>query len=498
MAWPTATDRSKYQGVERYTAAQMDRRTKIIATLGPASEDPKTIRQLLNAGVNAFRLNLSHGSRDEHKNRIRTIRQLASEARKYVPVMLDLMGPRYRLGVLPENGRTLSRRQTVTLSKDPESAEVPIGNPEVLQFLKPGERVLIGDGMVELKILRNRPEEVEARVVSGGPISTRKGINLPDSDLPFQITPKDRDDIRMAVAEGVDFLAASYVGSAADVKAIRRQIKRAGGSIPVLAKLERARAVNNIDEIVEAADAVMVARGDLGVEVPLHRVPTIQKQIIEAGRHYGKPVVVATQMLDSMIKHPRPSRAEASDVANTVFDATDALLLTGETAAGAYPVRTVRTMVEIIEEAESYALSRASNWRYKLLVEADSGGFPEVADAVARAGVFTAQNLGVQKLVAFSRSGFTARLVSRYRPSVPVLVLTLDEQVARQMQLLWGVQPLFVSTRPDTEEEIMRLVEKLLKSARLVKSGERLVVLMGSTVGDRRPTNMMRIHQVSR
>jgi pyruvate kinase len=199
-----------------------------------------------------------------------------------------------------------------------------------------------------------------------------------------------------------------------------------------------------------------------------------------------------------MIKHPRPTRAEASDVANTVFDGTDALLLTGETAAGAYPVRAVRTMAKIIDEAEVYALSQNSNWRYQLLVEADSGGFPEVADAVARSGVFSAQSLGVQKIVAFSRSGFTARLISRYRPSVPVLVFTPDERVARQMQLLWGVHPLPVSERPDTDEEIVAAVESHLKSAKLVKSGERLVILMGSRVGDRRPTNMMRIHQIGR
>jgi pyruvate kinase len=412
--------------------------------------------------------------------------------------MLDLMGPRYRLGTLPVEGHILRARQRVILSDDPDKADVPIGGPELLRYLRPGERVLIGDGLVELKVLQTSPDQVEARVVTGGPIATRKGINLPDTDLPFQISPKDRDDIRLAVEEGADYLAASYVGAAADVRALRRQVEKAGGELPILAKLERARAVEHIDEIVDAADAVMVARGDLGVEVPLHRVPTLQKEIIESGRHYGKPVVVATQMLDSMIKHPRPTRAEASDVANTVFDGTDALLLTGETAAGAYPIRAVRTMAKIIAEAETYARNRSSNWRHQLLIEADSGGFPEVADTVARAGVFTAQSLGVQKIVAFSRSGFTARLISRYRPSVPVLVFTPDEGVARQMQLLWGVHPLPVSERPDTDEEIIVAVEGQLRSANLAQPGERLVILMGSRVGDRRPTNMMRVHQIGR
>jgi len=476
----------------------MERRTKIIVTLGPASHDQKTIRRLLAAGADAIRLNLSHGSRDDHRLLIRRVRQSAASLGRHVPVMLDLMGPRYRLGTLPDGGRTLRRRQQVILSNDEDTADVPIGNSELLGHLQPGERVLIGDGMVELKVLHNSRDQVKARVVTGGPISTRKGINLPDTVLPFQISTKDRSDIRLAVEEGVDFLAASYVGSASDVSAIRRQVKRAGTEIPLVAKLERARAVEHIDEIVVAADAVMVARGDLGVEVPLHRVPVLQKKINQVARYHGKPVVVATQMLDSMIKHPRPTRAEASDVANSVFDGTDALLLTGETAAGIYPVRAVRTMAKIIDEAETFALSQSSNWRYQLLVEADSGGFPEVADAVARAGVYSAQSLGVQKIVAFSRSGFTARLISRYRPSVPVLVFTPEERVARQMQLLWGVHPLPVSERPDTDEKIVAAVESRLKSAKLVKAGERLVILMGSRVGDRRPTNMMRIHQIGR
>lgn len=474
----------------------MRRRTKIIVTLGPASEKPATIRRLLAAGADAVRLNLSHGSRDAHRQQIRAVREIAATLGRHVPVVLDLMGPRYRLGPMPESTRQLRRRQEVTLSKEAESSEVPIGNPELLKHLQPGDRLLIGDGMVELKVLRNRGAQVDARVIAGGPIAARKGINLPDTALPFQISKKDRQDIRLAVEEDVDFLAASYVGSADDVRSIRRQIRRAGGDIPIVAKLERARAIDHIDEIVDTADAVMVARGDLGVEIPLHRVPTLQKRIIKSARHYGKPVVVATQMLDSMIQHPRPTRAEASDVANTVFDGTDALLLTGETAAGKYPVRAVQTMVEIIDEAEAYALEQSSDWRYQLLMEADSGDFPAVADAIARAGVLTAQDLEVKEIVAFSRSGFTARLVSRYRPSVSVLVFTLEERVARQMQLLWGIHPIPVAERPESDDEIIAAVESRLRSAKLAKSGDRLVILMGSQVGDRRPTNMMRVHQI--
>jgi pyruvate kinase len=477
----------------------MDRRTKIMITLGPSSDSEGAIRRLLAAGANAIRLNLSHGTRDQHRQLIRRSRKIAEELGQYVPILLDLMGPRYRLGEVPGEGRQLKSRQQVWLSTDAEKADVPVGNPDLLQHLEPGERVLIGDGMIELKILQKKRDRVLARVVAGGRITTRKGINLPDSDLPFEVSEKDRADILMAVEEDVDYLAASYIGRGADVRKIRGHIEAAGGTLPILAKLERARAALHIDEIVEAADAVMVARGDLGVEVPLYRVPVLQKQIIESGRHHGKPVVVATQMLESMMQHPRPTRAEVSDIANTVFDGTDVLLLTGETAAGAHPIRAVRTMVKIIEEAESYALAGDPSWRHKMLVAAESGGFPEVADAAARAAVLTAQNLGVRQIVAFSRSGFTAQLVARYRPSVPILVFTLEPTVARQMQLLWGVRPLRIRDRdrPATDDAIVRRVEGLLKSARLARPGERVVLLMGSRVGDRRPTNMMRIHQIA-
>ena len=406
------------------------------------------------------------------------------------------MGPRYRLGELPASGKLLKSRQRVVLSKDPDKADIPIGSPDLLQHLRPGERVLIGDGMVELKVVERHRDRVEARVIAGGQITSRKGINLPDTDIPFQISPKDRHDIRLAIEEDVDFLAASYVGCAADIAAIRHHMAKAGGTLPILAKLERARAIDAIDEIVESADAVMVARGDLGVEVPLHRVPVLQKEIIESGRHRGKPVVVATQMLESMIQHPRPTRAEASDVANTVFDGADALLLTGETAIGAYPIKTVRTMVKIIEEAERYALTRDPAWRTRLMLDRESASFPEVADAAARAAVLTAQNLAARQIVALSRSGFTARLAARYRPTVPILVFTPNESVARRAQLLWGVHPLPVADRPESDDAIVALVEELLKDAGLVRAGQRVVLLMGSRVGDRRPTNMMRIHEI--
>ena len=477
----------------------MQRRAKIIATLGPSSSDARTIRRILQAGVDIVRLNLSHGSREEHRDLVQRTRQVAMSLERQVPIMLDLMGPRYRLAEIPEGERRLQPRQQVTLGSDASAVDVPIDSPDLLQHLKPGERILIGDGLLELQIVGRRRHRVAAKVISGGLITSRKGINLPDSDLPFEISSKDRADIRLAVEEKVDFLAASYVGCAQNVEAVRRAVKRARGDLLLVAKLERGRAVDHLEEIVESADAVMVARGDLGVEVPLYTVPVLQKRIIDAGCHYGKPVIVATQMLESMIDNPRPTRAEASDVANAVFDGADALLLTGETAIGKHPVKTVRTMVEIITEAEGYAAKRGSTVRLELLSQAENlgGGLPEIADAVARAAVFTAKHLGVRQIVVFSQSGFTARLIARYRPTVPILAFTISEAVARRVQLLWGVRPLILSEEIKPGSDIVALVERHLREARLVRRGESLIILMGQPIRDRPLTNLMRIHRVS-
>ena len=493
-----AADRSKRTIQRGYTRLQMIRRTKIFVTLGPSSDDEGTIKSLLKAGADCIRLNLSHGSADNHRQLMSRVREQAQAIDRHIPIMLDLMGPRYRLGVIPEGERLLRRRTKVLLSNDPKTADVPIGDPDLLQHLREKERVLIDNGSIELTVQACRGEQVTATVVSGGKLTSRKGINLPDSDLPFKVSRKDARDIRFAVQENADYLAASYVGRAADVEAIRKRLRRLGSDIPIVAKLERARAVENIDEIAATADGVMVARGDLGVEVPLHQVPTLQKRIINSCRRYGRPAIVATQMLESMMTSPRPTRAEASDVANSVFDGTDGLLLTGETAAGAYPVKAVRIMEQIVQEAESFAREDPWGIRSKILSEDGPGGFPEVADAVARAAVFTTRHLDVRHIVAFSRSGFTARLIARYRPQVPVLALTPSERVARRLQALWGVRPLLIPAHFDTDDEIVQFAEHQLRARRLVRLGDRLIVLKGGPLAGQQQNNMMRVHQVTR
>ena len=485
----------------------MQRRAKIVATLGPASAGEAMLRKLLAAGLDVVRLNLSHGDHDWHRERIATVRRLAAEVDRHLPVVLDLMGPRYRLGHL-DGTLELETGTRVSLGTA-DGVELPVDSPAILPLLREGERVLIDQGLVELEVVEHHGDRVVARVLSGGTVSTRKGLNLPDSDIGFEITDKDRADIAFAVEEGVDYLAASYVGRAADLHALRGAVAGAGGSIPLIAKLERSRAMDHLDEIVAASDSVMVARGDLGVEVPLYRVPVLQKRIIAAGRRAGRPVIVATQMLESMMTQPRPTRAEATDVANAVFDGADALMLSGESAAGQFPVESVATMARIIDEAESYQrrgfgaasdLKRSGSGEAGELVGSVLGRLDDasvdIADMVSAAAVYTARELGASRLVAFTQSGFTGRLIARYRPSTPIVVFTPEAAIARQLALVWGVTPCVLGDDLEHLDEVVRVVDRELLARRMAEPGEVIVVVMGAPIPERRQANLMRVHRV--
>ncbi|HYH45971.1 MAG TPA: pyruvate kinase [Thermoanaerobaculia bacterium] len=490
----------------------MTRRAKIVATLGPASRGEEALQALIGAGVDLFRFNLSHGTHEEHGEALGRVRRLADEARRHIPVMFDLMGPRYRLGQLP-GSRHLAPGEVVRLGPPGDGVDLPVDDPEFLQHVEPGERVLIDSGLVELRVETKEGEHLTARVVNAGEVKTRKGLNLPDSSLPFDISEKDRADIAFAVREGADYLAASYVGEAAHIEAVRAVVREAGGRIPIVAKLERATAMEHLEAITAAADAVMVARGDLGVEVPLHTVPVLQKRIVTAGRTAGRPVIVATQMLESMIEQPRPTRAEATDVANAVFDGADAVMLSGETAVGRYPVEAVETMGRIILEAEAYMREKQrdrgivrplAGVQARRAFELDSAVAervgahvaPDVPDVVSAAAAYAADELGVQCLVAFSQSGFTARLIARYRPTVPIYAFTWNPQVARQLQLVWGVRPVVVSGEIEHLDGLVQAVDRRLQEIGAAAPGDRIIIMMGHPYREHPLTNLMRVHQV--
>lgn len=492
----------------------MRRRAKIVATVGPASSEPGVLARLLTAGVDVVRLNLSHGSHDDHRRALQRVREWGQENGRHIPVIVDLMGPRYRLGELTAGPRSLRRGERVTLGEAVAGIDLPIPDPELIDHIRKGERILIDNGLVEIRVEAKRRGRITARVVTGGQVASRKGINLPDTQLPFAVSDKDLEDIEFAVREGADYLAASYVGTAADLEVLRGAIHSKKGRLPLVAKLERATAVEHLEELADAAEALMVARGDLGVEVPLHQVPVLQKRIIQAGRALGKPVIVATQMLESMMEHPRPTRAESSDVANAVFDGADALMLSGETAAGRYPVEAVQTMVRIVEEAERHLAgetSRAGRSSVRPCLETteaprSAGDRPSettsrrlslaIANTVSAAAVFATQSLETRLIVAFSQGGFTARMIARYRPEVPILVFTTDRRVARRIQLVWGVRPLVMETEADHHDEVVEVVDRQLLAARLARPGDLIIILMGDPIRERPLTNLMRLHRV--
>ncbi len=474
-----------------------------MATVGPSSSSEVMIARLLAAGVNVVRLNLSHGTRDEHRELVRRVRTVALREERFVAVMIDLMGPRYRLGKI-DGKLKLRAGSTVTVGSG-TAVDLPLDDASIVRHIKVGERVLIDNGLIGAVVTEKGRGRFSIKIKSGGKVSTRKGINLPDTKLPFSISQKDIDDIAMAVEENADYVAASYVGHARDVRKIGSVIAKAGGEIPIVAKLERTTAIDNLEAIVEAADAVMVARGDLGVEVPLHEVPVLQKRIVDLGWRMGKPVIVATQMLESMMENPRPTRAETSDVANAVFDGADALMLSGETAAGLYPVEAVETMDRIVRTAEAHRLESDSSdaARHGLgalrsfdLEPPVLPGTLEIPETISAAAVLGARQLGARYIVALTQGGFTVRMLASRRPSTPVVALTQNLQAARRLQMVWGVIPVLMQGEVRHHDEVVGLVDDHLHASKLAKAGDCIAILMGDPIQGRPPTNLLRLHRV--
>lgn len=473
------------------------RRTKILATLGPASSSEEMVYKLLTSGVDAFRLNFSHGKHEDHARMVRIIRDVATELGRYIPIVGDIQGPKLRIGEI-DGVINLESGQQFTITTEALKGNAKICSTPFTPLpneVGPGQRILINDGLVELVVTHVENERVTTRVVHGGPISSKKGMNFPDSELTIPaITEKDRVDLKFAVEQHIDYIAASFIRRKSDIVELREILQSHGGDqVNVIAKLEKPQAIDNLDEILEVSDGVMVARGDLGVELPPEAVPIIQKKILTRASRWGRFAITATQMLESMTTNSRPTRAEASDVANAIFDGSDAVMLSAETASGKYPVETVQMMARIVFAAEAnrtvdYEWEREP---FKKISETD-----EFTDALAGAANYAAEQLDAKYLVVFTQTGFAARLMSKFRPKVPIIALTPSSWVARRMNLLWGVQPFVLREAGEFHEQIVDRVDDFLLSKDIVREGDRLVILMGSPIYQRAKTNLLRVHRV--
>jgi len=467
----------------------MERRVKIAITLGPATDRPGVLEALIEAGADVARINYSHGDSATNARRARRLRTAARKAGRPVALLADLQGPRFRLGVIPGGPRTLDDGAKVVLFAGADAAgigAIPVALPALARTVKRDHRILIDDGRVELVVRSVRGPRVHATVRRGGTVSDRKGINLPDgAPNVAALTAKDRRDLAHAVEIGADWLAVSFVRRGADIRTARRKLHALGADLPILAKIECAEAVESLDGLLQEADGILVARGDLGVELPTERVPIVQKNIIEAANRAGVPVMTATQMLDSMRHAPRPTRAEASDVANAVLDGSGCLLLTAETAAGDYPVESVRTMNAIVCEAEACGRT----------IVPEPGRPLSVAEATCLAAGNVASEIGARWIVAYTGSGFTARQIARFRPDTSILAYTPNPEVQRRVALIWGVTSRGLGRRRDVDALIRVLDRELLKD-HLAKRGDLIVVLTGSPIGVQGSTNLMKVHAV--
>ncbi len=467
------------------------RKTKIICTLGPSSDTAGKIKELVDGGADVFRLNFSHGTHEEHARHIDIIRRLEVEVQKRFAIIQDLQGPKIRVGKM-DRVMELRNGEAVTLrvgdsSKDP--GIIPVTYEGIVKDVVPGDRILMDDGLLELRATKVSEGSVECEVVNGGPLSSHKGINLPGVKVSIpSLTEKDRDDLRFGIQNSVDFIALSFVRHATDVLELRSLIEKLGGAQGIIAKIEKPEAVDEIDSIIEASDAIMVARGDLGVEVPIEKVPIFQKTIIRKCNEYGKPVITATQMLDSMIREPRPTRAEATDVANAVFDGTDAVMLSGETSAGAFPVEAVRTMVSIVKAAESQLSLIERKLNHKAVRD-------DFTDSIAEVACSLAGFVDAAFIIPITNTGTTARALSKYRPQVPIFALTESVDVARKLLLIWGVVPVEVSSLSDTDAMLAQ-VSSLLKAKSLALPGDTYVLTAGTPLLARGTTNTLRIEKI--
>lgn len=484
------------QGMRPFIENKKINHCKIVGTLGPSSSDEKTIRELITNGLNIARLNFSHGGHDTHLNNINLIRRIAKETNTTVAIMQDLQGPKIRCGKLLNDKITIKKGEVFTLTfgtvqTDPQI--IPIDYKDLVEDVKVNDKVMMDDGLLILKITKIVDRSVLVEVVEGGVLKSRKGVNFPDSILSLPaMTEKDSKDLLFGVSNGVDAVALSFVQTPEDVLQCKRMIKALGSDIPVIAKIEKVSAVDLIDEIAQVADGLMVARGDLGVEASVERVPIFQRKIIKAAHKHAKPVIIATQMLESMIDNPRPTLAETADVANGVLDGADCLMLSGEVASGKYPVQCVEKMNSIITEVESWLLHKAD--RYNQLFENEITQW-EDHEAIAKSAAEAADSLNAAAIICLTLTGSIAKHISKWRPRTPILALSPRIDVIRRLNFNWGVygmkNPLFYNS-----DSLLQELPDLLRNLGIVKSGDIIVITAGIPINAMHPTNMIKIHRI--
>lgn len=473
------------------------RKTKIVCTIGPVSESVEKITELIAAGMNVARLNFSHGDFEEHGARIKNIREASKKLGKTVAILLDTKGPEIRTGIMADGKVDIIKGQNINISMDEgllgTKEKFAVTYPELINDVHVGSKILLDDGLIELEVVEILKEEneIKTKALNSGILKNKKGVNVPNVSVNLPgMTEKDAADILFGIEQDVDYIAASFIRRASDVLAIREHLDNNGGkNIHIIPKIENQEGIDNLDAILQVSDGLMVARGDLGVEIPPEDVPVVQKSMISKCNIAGKPVITATQMLDSMERNPRPTRAEASDVANAIFDGTDAIMLSGETAAGDYPVEAVRTMHNIAIKAESALDHKA------LLAKRTKSSEMTMTDAISQSVNHTAMNLDVDAILAPTVSGHTARMISKYRPKAPIIAVTFDEGASRRLSLAWGVHSIVGDVAYTTDEVLNVAIDRALETNQF-KRGDRIVITAGVPVGESGTTNMMKVHVI--
>jgi pyruvate kinase len=465
------------------------RRTKMVCTIGPASGSLETLRALIEAGMNVARLNFSHGTHEDHAKVIDNVRRISEEMGLTVPILQDLSGPKMRIGKLSGGKVELVPRSKFVLTTRPQmggQTSAWVNSPELVEALKPGDRILLADGEMELRVVSKGPTDVECEVIVGGELTSNQGVSAPGVSLKKTVpTEKDVDDLIFGIGHGVDWVAQSFVRNAEEIRRLKSKIRENGSDVPVIVKIEKREALDDLDGIIEEVDGIMVARGDLGLEIPIQEVPLVQKEIIRKANLAGKPVITATQMLESMMSKPRPTRAEVADISNAVFDGTDALMLSGETAAGKYPIEAAKTMAEVAFATEE-KVDYVERFRIKPVKAGD-----DIEDAIAHAAVHTAIEIGARVIVCCTRTGQTARLVAKYRPEATIAAVSPNGDTLRRCVLFWNTYPVRIGLAANTDQMTFEAKKATLRAG-LVKTGDKVVIVAGVPVNVPGTTNMIK------